>query len=456
SPTYFVILAVVLPQSFWIGLLNLIFYAAGLVLVFSFVGLLGQRYLRQIKWISNPKGYFKKVLGATFIILGIFIIAGIDKKVETYILDLGFLDITNFETMLLSKLERESPNKDIFTQEDSKMKNQEIMLNVKYPYKAPSFVGLTSWFNSEPLELEDLKGKVVIVDFWTYSCINCIRTLPYLEKWHEKYSGQGLVIIGVHSPEFVFEKVPDNVEGAVKKYGLQYPIALDSDFKTWRAYDNHYWPAKYFIDKDGKVRHTHFGEGAYEESELIIRQLLGELNEGSVLDDELVSENKVSGSVSSKQSPETYLNYERGANLSPVNANEFAADKEVFYSIQTKLSRNEWSLGGTWLMGADHSEARAEGAKLKYNFSAKEVYLVMGPSSIKSADAPKSYKVKVFLNGEAINVEEAGSSVNSDGIVIVDRHDLYKLVNLPEFASDQILELQFDSGVEVNAFTFGS
>lgn len=232
-----------------------------------------------------------------------------------------------------------------------------IPYNVSIPYPAPE-LSLSDWINSEPLTMESLRGKVVLIDFWTYSCINCQRTLSYLSDWYAKYHDDGLVIIGVHAPEFAFERVPENVAKAVKEAGIKYPVGLDNDYSLWNAYRNRYWPAKYFIDREGRVRHTHFGEGAYDESERVIRGLLGLTGEASVTIEQSTKP------VSREQSPETYLGSSRRAN---------------FKEDSTNLEANEWTLSGSWQTERQYVESRGD-AGLSYKFNAKDVYLVLSGS----------------------------------------------------------------------------
>ena len=462
SPTYGLLLAVVLPENFGVGLLNIVVYSAGLALMLMLISIFGQKMIRKVKWAADPKGWFKRGLGVLFILVGLMIFTGYEKKVETWLLDQGFYDaIADIETNLISddtlsdivplggnaSSYNETTNTDVNTTAGGPE------LKITNPYPAPQLAGLTNWINSNELTLEGLKGKVVIIDFWTYSCINCIRTLPFLQDWHEKYEDDGLVIIGVHAPEFAFERIPANVQGAVDEYGLGYPVVLDNDFTTWRNYSNRYWPAKYFIDREGNVRHTHFGEGEYVESEEIIQFLL---SENGVAVDEEVLEEEPNSFVSQGQSPETYLGYERGAGLNVVNQNEFASteigsNESANFSAQELTLPNEWSLGGEWSIQDEKSVTESNNTVLRYNFSAKEVYLVLG-----SVEEGANPEVEVWLNGAPIADINKGEHVNEAGVVIVEEHDLYRLVNLPEFATEQVLELRFDAGIEAHAFTFGS
>lgn len=313
------------------------------------------------------------------------------------------------------------------------------------PYRAPELTGTGEWFNSSPLKLADLRGKVVLVDFWTYSCINCIRTLPYLQAWYDAYKDDGFVIIGVHSPEFEFEKHAENVGRAITDYKLTYPVVQDNDLATWSAFANRYWPAHYLIDKDGRVRREHFGEGEYDQTEKAIRALLAEGGSGARND--MTVKGPVTVPVSRNQTPETYLGYERGRNFA--NTNEFAADQTADYTLMDNLDTNDWSLGGRWKIGPMGSVAEGEQNTLRLKFSAKEVYLVM--------DGPKDASVSLTVDGKAITKDRGGGADMGDaGRVHLDGARLYRLLNLAVFTENAVLDISIPKGVSVMAFTFGA
>ena len=314
--------------------------------------------------------------------------------------------------------------------------------NVSNPYDAPEIQGIDSWINTDGIKLEDLKGKVVLIDFWTYSCINCIRTIPYIEGWYEKYKDDGFIVIGVHSPEFAFERELSNVQEAVKDYGITYPVGLDNDFKTWRAYNNKYWPAHYFIDKNGKVRHTHFGEGEYTESEKVIQQLLLEGESGKDLG-ELDKNETEDPPINRRQSPETYLGYGRIDNFS--DKESIKKDIPQEFNLNSELAQNEWTLGGLWQIREESAQSLNKGTKLRMKVSAKDVYLVMG-------SVLDGSKVKVSIVGKE---NYYGEDVDENGMINVGDFRLYKLVSFDKFEEGQILELEFDEGVTIHAFTFG-
>jgi cytochrome c biogenesis protein CcdA/thiol-disulfide isomerase/thioredoxin len=292
---------------------------------------------------------------------------------------------------------------------------------------APEFRDIALWLNSEPLEMESLRGKVVLIDFWTYSCINCLRTLPHVRAWDEAYRDDGLVIVGVHTPEFAFERDPDNVRRAVRDLEVEYPVALDNEYGTWSAWQNRYWPAKYFVDRGGRLRYAHFGEGGYEESERVLRRLLAEDSDAG-----LVSEGIADETPSGEQTPETYLGYER---LDRFVGSELVPDREAEYTIPDYVPLHGVAYGGRWTVEGERIVA-GEDARLRLLFHAHDVFLVLG-----TADGPGS--VEVSVDGERV------------GTVPVTVHDLYTLARIPGEKRDHVLDLRFSPGTQAYAFTFG-
>jgi cytochrome c biogenesis protein CcdA/thiol-disulfide isomerase/thioredoxin len=308
------------------------------------------------------------------------------------------------------------------------------------PYPAPPIVGAVDWINSPPLDLSDLKGKVVLIDFWTYSCINCVRTLPFVTGWYKKYHNQGLEIIGVHTPEFEFEKDLNNVKAAVEKYHIEYPVVLDSNFGTWQSFKNRYWPAEYLIDKEGNVVYQHFGEGDDDIIENNIRFLLGLTSAVPP-----VPSAESLGGLFSGQTPETYLGTNRGEKYS--SPEKFVNGGTGTYSFPQTLNADEWALQGKWIFGGEYITSAAENAALKIRFHAKKVYVVMGNST----DAP--IDVKVTLDGEAI-VNDKGSDVENS-MVSVPGHGLYNVVSFSSAQSGVLTLTASKAGLEVYTFTFG-
>jgi len=307
---------------------------------------------------------------------------------------------------------------------------------------APEFAGTGQWFNTSPLAMSRLKGRVVLIDFWTYTCINCLRTLPYLRAWDKRYRDSGLTIVGVHTPEFEFEKKASNVEGAIKRESLRYPVVQDNEFGTWNAFGNQYWPAKYLIDAEGQVRYTHFGEGEYKETEAAIRELLAESGRKR-----LGAGAKPSGmveGVGAKATPETYLGSARAQSFSPVGPTDgtrnYTAEKPA------ELPQSVFSLGGRWHV--DEESARAvSSATITARVVGTAVYLVLSSPN----DSPR--RVLVELDGKPISAAEAGEDVRR-GVVTVRRQRLYRLVKLKSL-QERVLTLRLDPGVTGYAFTFG-
>ncbi len=315
---------------------------------------------------------------------------------------------------------------------------------------APSLAGAVEWLNSQPLSMEQLKGKVVLVDFWTYSCINCLRSIPYVRAWAEKYRDQGLVVIGVHAPEFAFEKRIDNVKKAIADLGIVYPVAVDNDYAIWRAFNNQYWPAHYFIDAKGQVRYHHFGEGEYDRSERVIQQLLAEAGKTDVGSDIVAvtaSGAQAASDTADVQSPETYVGYERAQNF--ISAGGIVNDQAHAY-VEEKPRRNEWGLTGNWTVGAEHAALNDSGGGIYYRFRARDLHLVLGPG----ADG-KPVRFQVTIDGKPPR-EDHGMDVDPDGNGTITEQRLYQLVRQSGPVEDHTFEIRFlDAGPEAYAFTFG-
>ena len=323
--------------------------------------------------------------------------------------------------------------------------NQSTIRTAKYlekglwrPYQSPKIEGISTWINSPPLQLSDLKGKVVLIDFWTYSCINCIRTLPYLNDWYKKYHDKGLVIIGIHTPEFDFEKNAANVKNAVKPDDIQYPVGLDNSFVTWLNFSNHFWPAHYLINKQGTVVYEHFGEGDYDVTENNIRFLLGiDMTAPLATPDNPLS--------FYSRTPETYLGYARAdTDLSPA----LIHDQIPQYSFSKQLAENAWALQGGWLVNAEKIISAQSHSALKIHFRARKVFIVMGNNT------KKPIQVKLLLNGKPLKSDNKGKDV-TDSSIQVDKHSIYEAVALPQSGSG-LLELSpNEPGLEIYTFTFG-
>jgi len=314
----------------------------------------------------------------------------------------------------------------------------------------PSLAGATQWLNSPPLTTESLRGKVVLVDFWTYSCINCIRALPYVRGWADKYKDHGLVVIGVHAPEFAFEKDPANVVKAVKDLGVDYPVALDNDYAIWQGFDNQYWPAHYFIDVRGQIRHHHFGEGEYRQSEDVIRRLLAEAGQknlpgGYVSDDHRGVE--AAASDDPTRSPETYVGYARAMNFV---GGRVARDDARDYHAPASLAVNQWSLDGRWTVHDENAQLAQAGGRIVYRFRGRDLHLVLGPAS-----DGKPVRYRVSIDGKPPGADH-GMDTDAGGNGTVTGQRLYQLVRQARGSGERLFEIEFlDPGVQAYAFTFG-
>jgi len=415
--------------------LIVISYALGTGLIMLIIILASRRVLEKIKGLYKYLDTIHRIFGILIIIAGLGIATGYDRKVQVYLVDITPEGWTSF-------LQSFEESDKVLEAIDDLNNNTSVKVEKDKTILAPELQNIEAWINSDPLTLKQLKGKVVLIDFWTYSCINCIRTLPYLREWNEKYQDDGLVIIGVHSPEFAFEKNIDNVRKAVNDYGLEYPIAMDNNFDTWRAYNNRYWPAEYFIDRDGYLRHSHFGEGQYQESEEVIRQLLSE--DGNMPDDPLGFAEYTKSDK--RQSPETYLGYLRLENF--VNSSQQINDKPYEYQLIDKLGINQWSLGGNWTINSQSIKSNSDVANLRIRFNSQKVFLVIG------TDNPAS--IDVELNGQALSEKNRGEDVDNNSRLSVNDYRLYNVVASDSFIEGGILDLTVPPGVELFAFTFGS
>jgi thiol-disulfide isomerase/thioredoxin len=315
----------------------------------------------------------------------------------------------------------------------------------------PSLGGATGWLNSPPLTTSALRGQVVLIDVWTYTCINWLRTLPYVRAWAEKYKNQGLVVIGVHAPEFAFEKNVDNVRRAAQDMKVDYPIAIDNDFAIWRAFNNHYWPALYIIDAQGRVRHHQFGEGEYEQAERIIQQLLSEAGK-SGFSHELVSVNahglEAAADWGSLRTPENYVGYGRTDHFA--SRGGAVLDKPHVYAAPTRLKLNEWALSGDWTMQEQATVLNKANGRIVYRFHARDLHLVMGPAARGTA-----VRFRVLIDGQPPGAAH-GIDVDDQGNGTVTQQRLYQLIRQPKPIADRQFEIEFlDSGVAAFAFTFG-
>ncbi|OGH23894.1 MAG: hypothetical protein A2698_01680 [Candidatus Levybacteria bacterium RIFCSPHIGHO2_01_FULL_42_15] len=399
----------------------------------------GRSLLQKHPWLLRNSAKIQKIFGIFMIVTALAIFTNTDRKFQAFILEkfpLYGTNLTRFEDVplvkdQLEKLEQKS--------DDDRKEGKTITDMFGGSVSAPDFIAGGQWFNSEPLSIKNLRGKVILVDFWTYTCINCIRTLPYLKAWHQKYSDKGLVIIGVHTPEFEFEKNPQNVEKAIKDFGIEYPVMQDNEYATWRVYANRYWPAKYFIDKNGKIRSSHFGEGAYDESEKMIQDLLAEA--GSEVTD--IAINNPLYQIGAK-TPELYLGYERMGYL--VESQRVSKNQYQMYAAPPSLPLHRFAFVGSWKIEKERAMPK-KGASLSLHFEAKDVFLVMRSQASAS-------KVRVLLNEKPVDQKIQGEDIKN-GVVTVSDDRLYKLIRLSSSGS-HVLTLEFlDDGIELYASTFG-
>ncbi len=320
----------------------------------------------------------------------------------------------------------------------------------------PSLAGATGWLNSPPLDVAALRGKVVLVDFWTYSCINCLRALPHVREWAERYRDYGLVVIGVHAPEFAFERNLGNVQRAMEDLKVSYPVAIDNDFSIWRGFNNRYWPAHYFIDAQGRIRAHHFGEGNYGQSEQIIRQLLREA--GHALPDDAPSPARAMAAsregverqadMGNLKSPETYLGHARAENFASPGGQQ--PDRAADYTVPTTLALNQWSLGGRWTVGDEDARSHAGGDRIAFRFHARDLHLVLSPG-----EDGKPVRYRVRIDGQPPGADAGGDSA-ADGSGQVDGNRLYQLIRQNGAVRERTFEIEFlDPGVHAYAFTFG-
>jgi thiol-disulfide isomerase/thioredoxin len=317
--------------------------------------------------------------------------------------------------------------------------------------KFPTLAGATEWLNSQALTPDALRGKVVLVDFWTYTCINWQRTQPYIRAWAERYKDQGLVVIGVHTPEFGFEKNVDNIRSALKMFGITYPVAVDSNYGVWEAFGNRYWPAEYVIDANGNIRYHHFGEGEYEQTEAVIRQLLRDAGYSDMGNDAVQVDargSEVAADWDNLRSPESYLGRDKAQGFaSPGGA---FVGKSRTYAAPQSLRLNQWALSGDWTVTMGAVVLDKPNGRIVYRFHARDVHLVMGPSSRGS-----SVRFRVFLDGRPPG-NAHGTEVDEQGNGTVTEQRLYQLIRQPQPLGDRTFEIEFlDPGVEAYVFTFG-
>lgn len=393
--------------------LTIVMFALGAGIPMLAIAVLERKIVSQIGFLKTHSYSVRRALGVVIILAAILIYEDAD---------IAFLGATDTSSEHLNDIS------------DSK-----LLKALDVPYPAPPITGIQSWLNSAPLNISELRNKVVLIDFWTYSCINCIRTLPYITQWDAKYRDKGLIIIGIHSPEFEFEKKEDNVKNAISRYGILYPVALDNNLSTWASYSNKYWPAHYLINKDGQVVYIHYGEGDYEITEHNIQVLLG------IAKDKGPQTLKAEQPFLPSQTPETYLGYARAVNFANT---ELVHDQEFAYQSPENLALNKWSLEGTWKIGPHSITATKAHSAIRLHFKARKIFLVLGSSK----DQPIT--AHIVLNGKPVGA--LGGEDVKENVITVDQHRLYELIDQKIFKEGEI-QIQSDApGLQAYAFTFGS
>jgi cytochrome c biogenesis protein CcdA/thiol-disulfide isomerase/thioredoxin len=416
--------------------LLLLVFAAGAATSLAVALLAGGRVFNLMKRGLGAEEWLRRGLGAA-VLAGVVVIAlGWDTR---FLSRFTFLSTASTEQKLIDRL----------ADPDSSGRPG---ANVSARTSAmPPIAGATRWFNSPPLTRESLRGKVVLVDFWTYSCINCLRTLPYLKAWDKKYRDQGLVIIGVHAPEFAFEKDQHNVEQAIHDLGITYPVAMDNQYTIWNAYKNQYWPAHYLIDVQGQIRERHFGEGAYGETEQMIQTLLKEANHGVLAAGgglvQVAGSGAMAAAADMQRSPETYVGYARLQNL--VSPEAIKRDVATQYSAPRRLEPDHWALSGKWRVSPEYAAAQDAGAAISYRFQGRDLHLVLGTFG------GKPVRFRVTLDGASPGADH-GADIDAQGNGEIREQRLYQLIRQSGKIAVHTFRIEFlDTDAKAFAFTFG-
>ena len=427
----------------------LLAYALGAATSLALAVWIGGRVFAALKRHLGAGEWIRRGLGVAALLAVIAIAMGWDTGVLTR---LSTVSTARLEQGLLDVLPAQEP-----AAGGSMMMAADAGASATLPVEGrlPSLAGATGWLNSPPLDVQGLRGKVVLVDFWTYSCINCLRALPHVRQWYERYRDHGLVVIGVHAPEFAFERDPDNVRKAVADLKVDYPVAIDNDFAIWRGFNNRYWPAHYFIDAEGRIRAHHFGEGNYAQSEQIIRQLLREA--GNRLPDDatgpamtMAAQDGVEqqADMDNLRSPETYIGHARAEHFASPGG--LQAGRLAEYTMPATLGLNQWALAGHWRVGSEDAQLEQPGGRIAFRFHARDLHLVMAPQ-----DAAHPVRFRVRIDGEPPRAA-AGGDVSAEGEGRVDGNRLYQLIRQDGDVRERSFEIEFlDPGVRAYAFTFG-
>jgi cytochrome c biogenesis protein CcdA/thiol-disulfide isomerase/thioredoxin len=441
----------------------LLAYAAGAATSLAIALLAGGRVFAAMKRSLGAEEWIRRALGVAVLVAVIAVAFGLDRGILTR------LSLSSTAGLEQHLVDRFHPQPAAPSNDQAMAPGNAMMAGGKQPAMsgnnammaagggpastAPTtdLSGATAWINSPPLTLASLRGKVVLIDFWTYSCINCLRTLPYIKAWNEKYKDSGLVIIGVHTPEFPFEKDESNVRKAVRDLGITYSVAMDNDYRIWRSFNNEYWPAHYFIDATGKLRFHHFGEGGYDESENWIRTLLEEANHKPLPGTAApiaAAGAEAASDASDVQSPETYIGYHRAENFASPGG--FDQNEAQVYAAPASLKPNEWALAGKWQDERQIATSLAPNSAIVFRFHARDLHLVLGPSK-----AGKPVRFRVTIDGKAPGADH-GVDTDADGYGTVTEDRLYQLIRQHGAIRDRTFRIEFlVPGVEAYSFTFG-
>jgi cytochrome c biogenesis protein CcdA/thiol-disulfide isomerase/thioredoxin len=424
-------------------------YAAGAATSLAVAILAGGKVFASLKKSLGAGEWIRRGLGVAVLLAVLGIALGWDSSILTRLSESG---TNRWELSLLKGagvLDRERPKAAAAT-------TALPVTALPVEGNLPSLAGATGWLNSPPLTVESLRGQVVLVDFWTYSCINCLRALPYVKRWYDTYREHGLVVIGVHAPEFAFERDPDNVRRAATELAIRYPVAIDDDYAIWRGFNNQYWPAHYFIDASGQIRGHHFGEGNYAESEHLIRELLTEAGHKDLPPPVIATDNtplatggvEAAADLKEDLSGETYVGYRRAAGFSSPGG--FARDRTRSYSLPPALRLNEWALAGGWNVDPEKAVLVAAPGKIEFRFSARDLHLVLGPNT-----AGKPVRFRVTIDG-AEPRSSHGVDIDADGHGAVREQRLYQLIRQSGTVVEHTFAIEFlDPGAQAYSFTFG-
>ena len=421
-------------------------YAAGAATSLAVATGLGKRAFDALKRSLGFGEHLRRAMGALVLLSVAAIATGLDTRLLAYV---PGAPTNGIEGRLVDLAKTKQTSHE--ARQGARIVRVSMPSALPVQGRLPSLGGATGWLNSAPLTADALRGKVVVVNFWTYSCINCLRTLPYLKTWSERYGNDGVVVVGVHTPEFGFERDTGNVKRALENLNIRYPVAIDNDYGIWRAFGNQYWPAFYIVDAQGRVRYHHFGEGGYREAEDAIRQLLDDNgNSMTARDAQPVQGSGAQAAADTADigSEETYVGYRQAQGFaSPERVKPDAVES---YTLPSQLSLNDWALGGQWNVGGESAVPAAAQARIAYRFHARDLHLVLGPSA-----EGKPVRFRITIDGKAPGASH-GADVAADGSGIVTNARLYQLVRQSGAVEDRTFQIEFlDPGAKVYSFTFG-